>query len=167
MQFRMQELLSKAQTLSINEQRDVSELFRERPDVLGLSPLHIQLTVKPEAGLVTVEGTLDIDMKLACSRCLEETETHLTIPFFEQFKQVETLSEEEEDDIVEIAGDNLDLTPYVDEYVFVFMPLAPRCKEDCKGLCPQCGNDLNVNQCGCSTERIDPRLASLKDFFKE
>ena len=170
MQFRMKELLTKGQTETIHKQLNISELFRGRQDVIGVGPLHIQLTIKPEADIVTVEGNLEIDMELACSRCLESTNSHLSIPFAEQFKPVAKYSESEEeaeDDIIEIAGDVLDLQTFVEEYVLLSMPFIPLCKEECKGLCPQCGTDLNVNQCQCSNERIDPRLASLKDFFKE
>lgn len=172
MQFRLQELLAKGQTETVNVQLDVTELFRNRSDVISTGPLHIQLTVKPEDDIVVVDGNLEIDMELACSRCLESTQTHSSIPFAEQFKPVSSdelasSDEDEESDVIEIATDRLDLQPYVEEYVLLFMPFAPLCKPDCKGLCSQCGSNLNENQCTCSNERIDPRLESLKDFFKE
>lgn len=173
MQFRMQELLAKSQIETVNEQLDVSGLFRNRSDVISTGPLHINLTVKPEGDLVVVDGTLEIDMELACSRCLEPTHTHSRIPFAEQFKPVSSdlkensLDEDEESDIIGVANDRLDLQLFVEEYVQLFMPFAPLCKPDCKGLCAQCGSNLNENQCTCSNEKIDPRLASLQDFFKE
>lgn len=171
MQFRLQQLLAKGQTVIVNEQLDVSELFRRRQDVISTGPVHIDLKVQPEGEMVFVEGKLEIDMELACSRCLESTHVHSSIPFAEQFKPVEALSEDEaeddEDDVIEIAGDHLDLVPFVEEYVQLFMPFAPLCKEDCQGLCQQCGSNLNDQSCKCSNERIDPRLEALKDFFKE
>lgn len=171
MQFRLQQLLSKGQTVIVNEQLDVSELFRRRQDVISTGPIHIDLKVQPEGGIVVVEGKLDIDMELACSRCLEPTHVHSSIPFAEQFKPADSEDEEEaedeEDDLIEIANDHLDLKPFVEEYVQLFMPFAPLCKSDCKGLCQQCGSNLNEQSCQCSNERIDPRLEALKDFFKE
>lgn len=172
MQFRLQQLLSKGQTVIVNEQLDVSELFRRRQDVISTTPVHIQLKVQPEGGIVAVEGTLDVDMELACSRCLEPTKVHSSIPFAEQFKPVDSVREEEaedeeEDDLIEIADDHLDLKPFVEEYVQLFMPFAPLCKADCKGLCQQCGSNLNEQTCQCSNEKIDPRLEALKDFFSK
>lgn len=172
MQFRLKELLAKDQTEIVNTQLDVTELFRNRQDVISTGPLHIQLTVKPEGEIVIVEGNLEIDMELACSRCLESTHTHSSIPFAEQFKSVSSddknsADEDEESDLIEIATERLDLQPFVEEYLQLFMPFAPLCKTECQGLCAQCGSNLNENQCTCSKERIDPRLESLKDFFKE
>lgn len=172
MQFRMQELLSKDQQVIVNEQLDVTELFSNREDVISTGPVHINLTVTPEGDIVVVEGNLEIDMELACSRCLEPTHTHSSIPFAEQFKPVSSeivqeTNEDEESDVIEIADDRLDLKPLVEEYVQLFMPFAPLCKSDCSGLCPSCGSNRNEQPCQCSNERIDPRLEALKDFFKE
>jgi len=173
MQFRLQDLLAKNQPVIVNEQLDVSELFSHRQDVVSTGPVHISLTVDPQGDIVVVEGNLEIDMELACSRCLEPTHTHSSIPFAEQFKPasstsaVELSEDDEENDVIEIADDRLDLKPFVEEYVQLFMPFAPLCKSDCQGLCPQCGSNRNDNSCQCSNERIDPRLEALKDFFKE
>jgi uncharacterized protein len=171
MQFRMKQLLAKGQPVNVNEQLDVTELFRRHPDVVSTGPIHIDLMVQPEGGIVVVEGKLEIDMELACSRCLESTHVHSSIPFAEQFKPVESKkedeAEDEDDDLIEIADDHLNLQPFIEEYVQLFMPFAPLCKADCQGLCQQCGSNLNEQSCKCSNERIDPRLESLKDFFKE
>lgn len=172
MKFHLKELLSKGQIATVNEQLDVAKLFRDRQDVISTGPLHIQLKLSPEGDIVNVEGNLEIDMELACSRCLESTKSHSSIPFAEQFKSAtaetaEEAAEEAESDIIEIDGDRLDLQLYVEEYLLLFMPFAPLCKAECKGLCAQCGTNLNEEQCTCNNERIDPRLASLKDFFKE
>jgi len=168
----MKELLSKGQVAIVNEQLDVSKLFHDRQDVVSTGPLHIQLKLTPEGDVVIVEGNLEIDMELACSRCLEPTKSHSSIPFAEHFKlasseSTEEVSEDEESDVIELGDDHLDLQLYVEEYLLLFMPFAPLCKADCKGLCAQCGTNLNEEQCTCSNEKIDPRLASLKDFFKE
>jgi len=172
MQFRLKDLLAKDQTVIVNEQLDVSKLFSNRQDVISTGPVHINLTVTPEGEVVDVKGNLEIDMELACSRCLEPTHTHSTIPFAEQFEPassdaVSNDEEDEENDVILITDDRLDLQPYVEEYVQLFMPFAPLCKSDCQGLCPQCGSNRNEHSCQCSNERIDPRLEALKDFFKE
>ena len=56
------------------------------------------------------------------------------------------------------------MTPYIREAVLLELPYAPVCREDCKGLCPVCGVDRNRESCSCNTERIDPRLAVLKEL---
>jgi len=59
----------------------------------------------------------------------------------------------------------LDLTPLLREQAWVALPMKPLCRPDCKGLCPQCGANLNLESCTCESVKIDPRLALLKDLL--
>lgn len=172
MQFHIQETMSKGLKTTINEQLDVSDLFKGRQDVIRTGPLHVSLQVTGTEGFITVDGELSIDLELACSRCLDPTSEHAVIPFFEQFKPAsgdedKDEVEEEESDFIEVSGERLDLKPYLEEALLLFMPFAPLCGDDCKGLCQECGQNLNERTCSCKTEKIDPRFAALKDLFKE
>lgn len=60
------------------------------------------------------------------------------------------------------SGRELDLTAAVREQILLSVPASPLCREDCKGLCPKCGKDLNESECGCDRAVIDPRWAGLK-----
>ena len=60
----------------------------------------------------------------------------------------------------------LDLTPLVREEIIVSTPIAPLCKPDCAGLCPQCGQNLNLGTCNCELDDIDPRFAALLQLRK-
>jgi uncharacterized protein len=59
-------------------------------------------------------------------------------------------------------GPEIDLTQAVVDQVVLALPLQPRCRDACKGLCPCCGYDLNLGQCGCADDQGDPRLAASK-----
>lgn len=59
-------------------------------------------------------------------------------------------------------GKEIDLAPAVREQVLLAVPPPPLCREDCKGLCPTCGEDLNEGECGCDRTAVDPRWAALK-----
>jgi uncharacterized protein len=76
-------------------------------------------------------------------------------------------AQEEDEDLQYVADDKVDLVPYVEETLLLHLPYAALCQESCKGLCPNCGTDLNEQECGCNTDVIDPRLAALGDFFKK
>lgn len=171
MQFHMQEMMAKGLKATVQEALDVSALFKGRADVIAAGPLHVSLEVAGHDGFVTVDGTLTIDLELACSRCLEPTKEHTVIPFFEQFKPASNEEEDgdtdEDEEFVELKSDRLDLKPFLEEALQVFMPFAPLCGKDCKGLCQTCGENLNERTCECKHERIDPRFESLKDLFKE
>ena len=60
------------------------------------------------------------------------------------------------------AGKEIDLTPAIREQILLQIPSSPLCREDCLGLCPKCGKDLNEGDCGCDRTVIDPRWAALK-----
>jgi uncharacterized protein len=60
------------------------------------------------------------------------------------------------------AGKEIDLTPAVREQILLYLPAPPLCRDECLGLCPKCGKDLNEGACGCDRSAIDPRWAALK-----
>jgi uncharacterized protein len=65
-----------------------------------------------------------------------------------------------------MEGFQLDLDALVQNEILVNWPVKILCKEDCKGICPKCGQNLNVGNCGCDTFVPDPRMAVLKDIFE-
>ncbi|GGG12698.1 YceD family protein [Paenibacillus abyssi] len=167
MLIRIQEMLSKGTRVPIHTTMNVDELLKNNKDVLKAGPLDIRLEASAEEKVVKVEGELAIDLELACSRCLEPTHEHVDIPFFERFQTLKAADGEEEDeDIIKVKEDKVDLTPYVEESLLLHVPFIPLCQENCQGLCPQCGTNLNEHQCGCAREGVDPRFAALKDLFK-
>jgi len=114
---------------------------------------------------------LDIKYKYEeiCGRCLE--------PFVREeraflsgklVKKTDDIMEDEEGEIIYYTDEKLDLTEEIITMVYLSLPMKPLCKEDCKGICPQCGANLNVQECNCIAEDIDPRFAVLKDlWFRE
>jgi uncharacterized protein len=120
------------------------------------------------------------EVTVACSRCVEPVklpiEEKLRVTFMPRHELPAEDGEDarasaEADEGAEVAEDDLDLFPYDGELIdleplfreqFVLaVPFAPLCREDCKGLCPQCGIDRNTGTCSCEPP-IDPRLAGLK-----
>lgn len=173
MQFHIQETMSKGLKTTINEQLDVNDLFKGRQDVYRTGPLHVALQVTGHEGFIEVDGKLTVDLELACSRCLEPVKEHTVIRFADVFKRASSDEEPDEgaevdeSDFIEVNADRLDLKPYVEEALQLFMPFAPLCSNDCKGLCHTCGQNLNENACRCNNEKLDPRFEALKDLFKE
>jgi uncharacterized protein len=124
---------------------------------------------------VFVHGTFKGELTVACSRCVEPVkipiDEQLRVTFMPKSEMPAEADDAAEEEGEEVAGDDLDLFPYEGEQVdleplfreqFVLsVPYAPLCREDCKGLCPQCGIDRNTGTCTCEAP-IDPRLAALK-----
>ena len=101
-----------------------------------------------------------------CDKCLEEFSSQ----FDENGEQIYQLGKGEyEDDDIEILPDNtkeIELNKLINEVFLINRPIQKTCKEDCKGLCPDCGINLNHSTCNCKNERIDPRLEKLKSLIK-
>ena len=120
-------------------------------------------------GQIVVRGSVVAPLEQECRRCLEsvsgEVETELTLVF--------TASDDpdlEEDDDVRVydaAAPELDLSePVREELIFAIDPFVV-CDPECKGLCPQCGTNLNTDSCDCTVDEPDPRWDALRSLQKE
>jgi DUF177 domain-containing protein len=106
------------------------------------SPVEYRLNAKLTGGSVLVTGKMSCDLKCTCGRCLEE----FTAPFKTGNMYLYF------DDIEE--GLELDISDDLRQEAMLALPLSPLCSNDCKGLCPECGIDLNRETCSCAP---DPR----------
>ena len=120
--------------------------------------------VRVQGGLL-VRGTVKSQLGLECVRCLEPFVLPITLELEETFRLPEAGPRP---DLLYAVGDNdwLDLAPLLREQAWVALPMKPLCHPDCKGLCSQCGANLNFESCTCESVRIDPRLAALKDLLQ-
>ncbi len=119
---------------------------------------------------IRLRGRLSTGLELQCARCLEPVSQEITREFELLYRPLGTDAGRDElsvtDAEAEIGyyqGEGLLLEDVLREQVLLALPLKVTCREDCKGLCPQCGKNLNEQQCSCSTEVEDPRWAALKE----
>ena len=114
-----------------------------------------------EAGVLHLEGRLTAEMRCVCDRCGAE---------FDSLKETEldgVIVEEESEEFPEffvLDGNELDLDDVLSTCLILDMETKFLCREDCKGLCPRCGKNLNLGPCGCGKE-IDPRFAVLEQLL--
>ncbi|MCB2292054.1 DUF177 domain-containing protein [Clostridium algoriphilum] len=125
-------------------------------------PVKINLVLKSNGDEIDLTGNIDTELLLACSRCLETFSYSINIELHERLSK--TLKSED-DDIIFIENDRLDLNEIVENNIISILPIKRLCNEDCKGLCHQCGINLNQSTCKCKFDDIDPRLAKLKNLF--
>ncbi|MFC4305906.1 YceD family protein [Cohnella boryungensis] len=168
MLLKVQELVARQQPVDLQGALDLTELFRDNPEYRPLAPMQYDVKAKAADDRIVVSGQLSCDVGMRCSRCLETIEETIRVPFEETFRVVgeDAEADEEDDEAVPVKEERIDLAPYLLEEFVVQLPYAPLCKEDCQGLCPECGTNLNEQSCGCQTEKIDPRMAALQDWFK-
>lgn len=111
---------------------------------------------------ILVQGRLEVGITGECYRCLDPVSENVTIPVEELYAYPPSSTSEfsVHDDAV------LDLAPLLRAEVMIASTNGLLCREDCKGLCPECGMNLNHATCDCALNNIDPRLAGLKNFLK-
>ncbi|MCS7459493.1 YceD family protein [Paenibacillus doosanensis] len=168
--IRLKELAKTTNSVAIDETIDLSDVLKHRTDLLGFGQVEAHLSARHTGeNAAEVTGSLEIDVEQPCSRCLEPVKQRLDIPFHETFALAadESEPEDEDEDIHFVTDEKIELMPYVIENVLVALPYAPLCEEECKGLCPVCGSNRNMHECGCKQDTTDPRLAGLADFFKQ
>lgn len=122
---------------------------------------------------ILVTGNIHLRLTQTCRRCLEPTEAELSLDIEEEFipsVDVETgaslpITDEDEKALVISEQHILDLTEILRQYTVTENTGLGLCRKDCRGLCPVCGQNLNEGPCGCNTQEIDPRLASLASLL--
>ncbi|MEK9628909.1 MAG: DUF177 domain-containing protein [Nitrospinota bacterium] len=122
---------------------------------------------------VTFSGDLHAPLQGVCTRCLKQfpfdVKSKVQVHFIPRAKEASPGSEIEitESDIDKEVYEEgrIDVTGPIRDQILLEVPLRNLCQEGCKGICPDCGIDLNLSQCNCQNEgNIDPRLAVLKNF---
>ena len=128
-------------------------------------PVLVTGQVRNMAGALVLEGTAATTLHLVCDRCAKPFAREKTVRL-ETLLAQELADERSDDEIVLLDGDEVDLD-YVATTAFVLaMDSKNLCSEDCKGICPGCGADLNAEPCRCKPE-VDPRLAVLAKLLED
>ncbi|MDE6923214.1 MAG: DUF177 domain-containing protein, partial [Oscillospiraceae bacterium] len=127
-------------------------------------PVHVEGQVRNRAGALELKARLDTVLSLICDRCAKPFQREKAVEY-ETLLAFE-LANGESDDIVELSQDGeLELEELMLEVFLLEMDTKNLCSQDCKGLCPGCGADLNTEQCRCKRE-IDPRWAKLAQLLE-
>lgn len=149
-------------------------------DLKEFEVLH-PIIYKGQISRVNMEYILDVDIyvtfKTDCDRCLTPTEKEIKVSLSAVLKDssskyleqddsdTEDKSPEDDGNIIYYENNKFDIEKYVIMQVLSSLPMKTLCDEECKGLCPQCGIDLNKETCDCVIDDTDPRLEKLKDFL--
>ena len=133
--------------------------------VLAKEPIELTITNTGDRNL-EIRGTGKI---IPCDRCLEEVSTEIPLEI-ERKLDMKLTDEDRVNDLDEssyLTGMDLDVDQLVYLEVLMSWPLKVLCREDCKGICSQCGKNLNDGPCGCVEEPKDPRMAAISDIFSK
>lgn len=134
-----------------------SMLFAEPTAVVG--------KVINKADVTELSLVCDVAVNKPCDRCGKETVKHLQIPINRIL--VSELSDDDNSELLLIENDTLDLYEVCFGEILLALPMKHLCSDDCKGICPNCGKNLNDGECGCVTKSVDPRLEALLQLLED
>ena len=133
--------------------------------VLENGPVSISLQ-NTGKGKLHLTGKGKLLLQVRCDRCLGRVDVPIEVSFDEEISEETILHlASETDEYPYLSGYELDTDVLIGNEILINWPVKILCKEDCKGICPKCGRDLNQGDCGCDTFEPDPRMAVLKDIF--
>ena len=141
-------------------------------------PLEVTATAELLEGQIRIEGNLETKIELVCARCLEPVVEDVSrafdlfyAPLPKGEKPKEDRLKDDETEIGFFVGEGLFLADVIKEQVLLALPLKVICQSDCRGLCANCGANLNHEECRCETHATDPRMAPLarlkQDWLKK
>jgi Predicted metal-binding, possibly nucleic acid-binding protein len=118
--------------------------------------------ISADSDILLLNAEIKVDLEMICSRCLDTFIYPIDIDIEERFT---TNSKSEDEEAVVVLDDVLDISEVVETSMISTLPIKRVCKDDCKGLCQECGCNLNFNTCSCNKEDVDIRFEALKGFF--
>ena len=146
------------------------ELAVERQTYLGrelefMGPVQVGGAYVFDGKLFTVTGTIEASLNSVCARCGEDFTEAVACAFSERFEKAPERPDERETYAYE--GERLVLDDAVMDNLYLNLPIASVCKEDCRGLCPVCGVNRNMTQCDCRAADAKTPFADLKKLSNE
>lgn len=114
--------------------------------------------------MYTVSAEVDVTIHMTCDRCMKEYAYPIHTTLYSAFSSGE-ITPDESEDVKPVIKSSIDLSDNILEAIAMEIPLKSLCQEDCKGVCPKCGANLNKGTCKCAQSDIDPRLEQLQNIF--
>jgi len=154
------------------EEAGPEELELVYPDYTFAAPVEVQLRINQSESQYVLRGRIKTTACARCVKCLDDFDLAVDadVDWVVQASAESQKSEDEEDLddfwFIERGQRQLEITSRVREIILVSLPDHPACREDCRGLCPRCGQNLNRGPCGCQGKEIDNRWGPLKDLLE-
>ncbi len=179
MRIRVEELKAGKLRIEFEETPETFPVLAEMIDTgicEFLAPLKTALRAQQIGDMVEIEGSISTAVRLSCGRCLQSFETPVESSFALTYKQTEPDTDKgssnqeeleltaEDMGLIYHPGEEINLQNEIQEQVVLAFPLRTLCKPDCKGLCPQCGADLNNEECDCDQTPHVGKFSVLKNL---
>jgi DUF177 domain-containing protein len=170
MKLRIDDVTAESRELRFEEpEREINRVLSSGRDLYQLvAPAELDVSYYRSGSEIFIGGTLAIEIEASCARCAEDFEESRNRSF-RYVLAPKSMGYDEEDgtnsgdlELSVYDGDQIDLAPLVREQILLALAERPLCTEDCQGLCPHCGANLNQTKCDCRTDIGESRLAVLR-----
>lgn len=151
---------------------DQDRLRGDKPDHPGFKldrPLTVKADLYKAGDKFILEGWFQGEISIDCDRCLEPFHHDLKVRFRSVLALISGDYEEEDKELIEedldidiIKADIIDLADLIREQIYLNLPMKRLCRDDCRGLCPKCGINLNLKKCACKPDQGHPGFQKLK-----
>jgi len=155
---------SKNRKKEVNITYELAPLYFDGENIEAVEALNVVGNVISVGDVLTLKASIETKLKMHCSRCLETFIYPIDIDIEERFTNNKELQEDEE--IIFVDSDSFDIANVVENVIISTLPIKRLCSDNCKGLCYQCGRNLNEGACHCETNDVDLRLAKLQELFE-
>ena len=158
----------------LNSEIPKADFYFEDDDVKLYEPVYITITIRKSSKELFIKGKVKTCLELECSRCLENFLFYVNEQFEAYYIHKDQKSDKEEMelkkddmDVSFFEGDSIDLTDVIREQILLTVPMTPVCKSSCRGLCSNCGQNLNQGKCACRSYSTDSRWSALSKLDKK
>ena len=146
----------------IDYEFEIPQFDFEGTKIKSAGSCHVDGVISANDDILMLNAEIKVNLEIICSRCLDTFIYPIDIDIEERFT---TNTESQDDEVVVVFDDVLDITEIVETSIISTLPIKRLCKDDCKGLCQECGCNLNFNTCSCNNEDVDIRFEALRGLF--
>lgn len=150
-------------SLDFDYQIDLSSYEYDKGFFPFVNPIKVKGRVYNHIGVVNLSANIEFSFKTVCDRCANDIMDEYSVPL--NIILVKELNDENNDDFIIVQDDRINLDELVLDSILLNLPSKHLCNAECKGLCPQCGKNLNDGKCSCKV--VDPRLEALRQLLDE
>lgn len=138
----------------------------EQYKLVEKSPVSLVLAHEKDQ-VIKISGHCSVVCMVPCARCLTPVREAIDLDFEHRVDVTHLDEDEDESEMVNCITEEkcLDVDRLVHNEILIHWPLRVLCKEDCKGICTACGQNLNEGACSCDRESLDPRMAAFREIF--
>jgi uncharacterized protein len=153
-----------------SETYEGEELAFDESELRLIESVQVNGQIRRKSGQLEIKGELQTKIALPCGRCLKDVELPIKVEFAEKFAGSVSWPHEEQHELSKedldlgLVDEAVDVNDLVKEEILLALPTNVLCNENCRGLCPDCGVDRNVEDCGCEGRQVDARWEKLKDL---